>query len=74
MTAGLLIAWLQLNVSGFRPVLARGWHGHAHWMQTTGASLLAVKQCSPARARTLAQDSRGPHGLLYLACCTEGRA
>jgi hypothetical protein len=25
--AGLLIAWLQLNVSGFRLVLARGWHG-----------------------------------------------
>jgi len=24
--AGLLIVWLQLNVSGFRPVLARGWH------------------------------------------------
>jgi len=24
--AGLLIFWLQLNVSGFRPVLARGWH------------------------------------------------
>ena len=23
--AGLLIFWLQLNVSGFRPVLARGW-------------------------------------------------
>jgi hypothetical protein len=27
--AGLLIFWLQLNVSGFRPVLARGWHRHA---------------------------------------------
>ena len=25
--AGLLIAWLRLNVSGFGPVLARGWHG-----------------------------------------------
>jgi hypothetical protein len=25
--ASLLIAWLRLNVSGFRPVLARGWHG-----------------------------------------------
>jgi hypothetical protein len=24
--AGLLIVWLQLNVSGFRPVLACGWH------------------------------------------------
>jgi len=28
--AGLLNFWLQLNVSGFRPVLARGWHGGAH--------------------------------------------
>jgi hypothetical protein len=27
--AGLLVVWLQLNVSGFRPVLARGWHGDA---------------------------------------------
>lgn len=25
--AGLLIIWLQPNVSGFRPVLARDWHG-----------------------------------------------
>jgi hypothetical protein len=25
--AGLLVSWLQLNVSGFRLVLARGWHG-----------------------------------------------
>ena len=24
--AGLLIVWLQLNFSGFRPVLARAWH------------------------------------------------
>ncbi len=27
--AGLLIAWLRLNVSGFRPVLARAWHGRS---------------------------------------------
>ena len=25
--AGLLIVCLQFNVSGFHPVLARGWHG-----------------------------------------------
>ena len=25
--AGLLVLWLQLDVSSFRPVLARGWHG-----------------------------------------------
>lgn len=27
LRAGLLVVWLQLNVPGFRPVLARGWHG-----------------------------------------------
>jgi hypothetical protein len=27
MRAGLLVVWLQLNVSGFRLALARGWHG-----------------------------------------------
>ena len=27
--AVLLIVWLQLSVSGFRPVLAHGWHMHA---------------------------------------------
>ncbi len=37
------------------------------WMQTTGASLLAVNQSSPAHVRTFAQDSRSAHGLLYLA-------
>jgi hypothetical protein len=29
--AGLLVVWLQLNVSGFRPVLARTWHGRPSW-------------------------------------------
>jgi hypothetical protein len=37
------------------------------WMQTTGASLLAVNRCSPARVRTPAQDSRSAHALLHLA-------
>jgi hypothetical protein len=27
--AGLLIVWLRLGVSSFRPVLARGWHARA---------------------------------------------
>jgi hypothetical protein len=36
VTAGLLVAWLQLNVSGFRLVLARGWHGHVRRMRTNG--------------------------------------
>lgn len=44
--AGLLIVWLQLNVSGFRPVLARGWHGPRLSMRTAGAALLAVERCA----------------------------
>ena len=43
MSAGLLIIWLQLNVSGFRLVLARGWHGHADRMQTSGTVLVAAE-------------------------------
>jgi len=31
--AGLLIFWLRLNVSGFRPVLARALHGGRPSMQ-----------------------------------------
>jgi hypothetical protein len=37
------------------------------WLQTTGASLLAVPRCSPRHVRTPVQDSRSAHGLLYLA-------
>jgi hypothetical protein len=69
--AGLLVVWLQLNVSGFRPVLARMWHGQEAetpwptvWMQTTGAVLLMTEPCSLARAQTTAQD--GPSA----GCCT----
>jgi hypothetical protein len=32
-----------------------------------GAPLLAVNRSSPAHVRTLGQDSRSAHGLLYLA-------
>ena len=35
VSAGLLIVWLQLNVYGFRPVLARGWHGTRPSMRTS---------------------------------------
>jgi hypothetical protein len=34
-------------------------------MQTTGAALLAVQQCSLARVPMRAQDGRSAHGLLY---------
>ena len=33
---GLLVVWLQLNVSGFRPVLARGWNEARTSMRTIG--------------------------------------
>ena len=46
----------------------------AAWMQTAGARLLAVNRCSSAHMRTLAQDSRSAHRLLYLTvCCTSQR-
>jgi hypothetical protein len=47
------------------PLLIRGWVMLSIWMQTTGAPLLAVNQCSMACVQTLAQDSRSVHGLLY---------
>ena len=37
------------------------------WMQTSGASLLAVNRCSPVRVSMPAHDSRSAHRLLYLA-------
>jgi len=45
----------------------RGLEPLALWMQTTGASLLAVSRCSSPRVWTLAQDSPSAYGLLYLA-------
>ena len=37
------------------------------WMQTTGATLVAVERCSLARTCMLAQGSRSAYRLLYLA-------
>jgi hypothetical protein len=45
---------------------ARSLH-EAIWMQTTGAALVAAKQCSLACVLMPAQDSRSAHGLLYPA-------
>jgi hypothetical protein len=42
-------------------------------MQTSGAALLAVKQCSLARVLMAALDSRCAHGLLYLAAVGANR-
>ena len=39
----------------------------AFWMQTTGATLIAVERCTLVRMWMSAQDSRGAHALLYLA-------
>ena len=47
--AGLLIFWLQLDVSGFRPVLARGWHGahiRASWQWTPVVRWLSWRLCA----------------------------
>jgi len=48
---GLLIVWLQLNVSGFVVVLARGWHG-THYLRAGDHSLVGYRhplgyRCSP---------------------------
>jgi hypothetical protein len=37
---GLLVVWLELNVSGFRPVLARSWHG---WPSRSDPSLVSYR-------------------------------
>ena len=37
------------------------------WMQTIGAALVAIKQCSPVRMSMPAQGGRSVHRLLYLA-------
>jgi hypothetical protein len=42
------------------------------WMQTTGASLLAVQRSSPVHVRTLADDSRSASGLLYPTAVRDG--
>jgi hypothetical protein len=63
----LLVVWLPFDVRGFRPVLARGWHGARSSMRTTGASLLRCYQCSSGHVLTTAQDGRSVCGLLYLA-------
>jgi hypothetical protein len=47
--------------------------GPAFWMQTTGAALLAISRRSPVHVWTPVQDSRGAHGLLYLAAVRYGR-
>src|SRR5262249_34894221 len=46
--AGSLVVWLRLNVSGFRPVLARGWHGAA----SSSRSQLAGRTASSASSLT----------------------
>ena len=48
--ADLLIVWLQLNVSGSRPLLARSWHEHAPRWELVGVALLDVAR-RPAWAR-----------------------
>jgi hypothetical protein len=51
--------------------LGSSWNEHCQrssltfWMQTTGATLLTVRQCSLACMWMLAQGSRSAYGLLY---------
>jgi hypothetical protein len=54
---------------------ARGLHGpnDAVWMQTTGASLIAVERCSLDRMWMPARGSRSAHALLYPVAVPPGR-
>ena len=51
----------------------RGLEPLAFWMQTMGAALLVVEQCSLVRVWMAAQDSRSAHALLYLAAVQDDR-
>jgi hypothetical protein len=42
VSAGFLVVWLQLDVRGFRTVLARRWHGQ-HFIRRTRDHLNTVK-------------------------------
>ena len=66
LRASLLGVWPQLDVPGFRPVLARGWHGLTSSSRTTGTRLLAAERHGSMRVRMFAQNSGSAHGLLYL--------
>ena len=52
--AGFVVVLVPVNVSGFRPVLARGWHERARWLQATGTVLLVVERCGVVRVRMTA--------------------
>ena len=73
MRAGLLIVWLQLSVSGFRSVLARGWHGARPSMRTTGVLLVAWCLPSSSCMWSAAYDGHSAFGLLYAAAVWDNR-
>ena len=50
LRAGLLVAWLLLATRGFRPVLARGWHGPLPYRD---ARRCADVGCVPADLRSI---------------------
>jgi hypothetical protein len=55
------------------PLLIRGWVMLSIWMQTTGTTQFAVRQCSLVCVRTPAQDGHCARGLLYLAAVRDDR-
>jgi hypothetical protein len=65
LRAGLLIVWLQPHVSGFLPVLARGWHGARLSMRTTGGQAVQGHSGKSDGRFDLDRCSRGRYG-----CCT----
>jgi hypothetical protein len=68
--AGSLVVWLQLNVSGFRSVLAHGWHGACLSMRTTGAfeGPVPASPGSQRRLRSCMHAVVCPFSCMF--CCT----
>ena len=57
--AGFVVVLVLVNVSGFRPVLARGWHGSAPLPDCQAAKASGRKQPVMARVTSLQQAVLG---------------
>jgi hypothetical protein len=64
----LLVIWLQLNVSGSRPVLARGWHKARPSMRTIGNGLMKVV-CAGGQVDDSDLESAEANSVAALWCC-----
>jgi hypothetical protein len=67
VSAVALAVWLPLDVRGFRPVLARGWHGPCVSMRTTAVHLFGWWRSSVCSSLRVADVGERRGGLLYSA-------